>query len=77
MVHPAAALDVASVSDPTYSSPKIGPDISKIYVLSDASGCLVTTYTPDGQKISPTIVPGGAGCNGIAVNQSGKIFISY
>jgi sugar lactone lactonase YvrE len=63
---------------PAPPAPKAsGPEISKIYVLSvDRGFCRVTAYTPQGEKTAPDIPVGGWGCTGIAVDSSGKIYVS-
>jgi streptogramin lyase len=51
-------------------------DFSKIYVVTTTNNSALTTYTPDGYSTSLTISLGGCACNGVAVDATGRIFLS-
>jgi DNA-binding beta-propeller fold protein YncE len=70
-----APKPVPVILPPRHPHP-IGPEVSRIYVLSEEHGCKITTYSVDGKDIGPTMVIGGMWCTGIAVDAAGKIYVS-
>jgi sugar lactone lactonase YvrE len=71
----AAVTPAPVISAPLIPRP-IGPEISRIYVLSADHGCKVMTYSVDGKNIGPTMWLGGFWCTGITVDPAGKIYVS-
>jgi len=53
-----------------------GTGASKIFVLSDDGGTKVTTYSPDGKRISPTIWLGARNGSGLALDSAGRIYVA-
>jgi hypothetical protein len=51
-------------------------DVSRIYVLTTFHGTKITTYTPEGQRIEPTIALPPLSGGPIAVSPSGTIYTS-
>ena len=57
----------------TLTACMMAADISKIHVLTSGR---VTTYSPDGREINPTITMGACCPTGMALDAAGRIYIS-